>query len=87
MPRPGSPTLNGKRKSAHVFRLTLGLGREVLRVCALRLIVDLVALAVLGVSFLDDVHLGVDGVEFGVGHPVCAGQGLVLCAPHAVAFL
>ena len=43
-------------------------------------------MAVLGMTFLDDIHLGVDGVEFGDGHPVCAGASLVLCAPHAVVF-
>ena len=76
-----------KRKSSHVFCLTLGLRGEVLGVCALRLVVNLVALAVLGMTFLDDIHLGVDGVEFGDGHPVCAGDSLVLCAPHAVVHL
>lgn len=66
-----------------VFCLPLGLGGEVLGVGALGLIVNFVALAVLGVPFLDDVHLGV-GVEFGVSHSVCAGQGSVLHTTDAM---
>lgn len=54
--------------------LPLRLGGEVLRVRALGLIGDLVALALLGVPLLDRVHLGVAGVQLGVGGPVCAGE-------------
>lgn len=64
----------------------LGLRGEVLGVCALRLVVNLVALAVLGMTFFDDIHLGVGEVGFGVGHPACGGESLVLRAPHAVVF-
>lgn len=57
-----------------MFGLPLGLGGEVLGVCALGLIGDLVALAVFGLPFLDRVHLGVAGVQLGVRGPVCARE-------------
>lgn len=81
-----SPLLN-QRKSAHIFCLPLGLRGEVLGVCALRLIVDFVALAVLGVAFLDDVHLCMEGMELGVSHPVCTGDSLILHTPSAAVLL
>lgn len=68
---PHPPGQQGDQCPTHVFRVPLGLGGEVLGVRALGLVVDLVALAVLGVPSLDDVHLGVAGVELGVGRPVC----------------
>lgn len=87
-PRPGAPSaclLPPARRGAHIFRLPLVLGGEVLGVGALGLVVHLVALAVLGVPLLNDIHLRVQGLQLGVGHPVRARQGLR--APRAVVLL
>lgn len=87
-PQPCAPSacrLPPARRGAHIFRLPLVLGGEVLGVGALGLVVHLVALAVLGVPLLDDVHLRVQGLQLGVGHPVRAGQGLR--APRVVVLL
>lgn len=70
-----------------VFCLPLRLGGEVLGVCALRLIVNFVALAVPGVAFFDDIHLGMEWMELGIGHSVCAGDNLAFHTPSIVLLL
>lgn len=82
---PPPPTR--KRKRSHIFCLALRLRREVLGVCALRLIVNFVTLAVPGVAFFDDIHLRMEWMELGVSHSVCAGDSPTFHTPSTVVLL
>lgn len=53
----------------------------------MRLIVNFVALAVPGVAFFDDIHLGMEWMELGIGHSVCAGDNLAFHTPSIVLLL
>lgn len=70
-----------------IFCLALRLRGEVLGVCALRLIVNFVTLAVPGVAFFDDIHLRMEWMELGVSHSVCAGDSPTFHTPSTVVLL